>query len=161
MRIRSLLLGAVFLVFTMFAETAVFAQGASAFQGLTSSDAAHLVQAGFGIYNTDTTASHSITAFYGIVTPIIANTSVSFTAYVYNDGAGTTSCNAYSLDLNNGLASTTGSTQGVSGSGSTTISFNVGTATESHSYVVSVVCTLSKSQGGGNNSTLFVVVSPD
>ena len=157
MRIRTLLLGAVVVVFTMYAEAAALAQGASAFQGLTSSDATHLVQAGYGIYNTDTMASHSITAFYGIVTPLISSTSQSFTAYIYNDGAGTTSCNAYALDLNNSLALSTGTTQGNSATGSLSISFGVSTGTAGHSYAVSVLCTLSKSQGGGNNSTLFVV----
>ena len=63
-----------------------FAQSASAYKPLTPSDAPYIYQAGYGVYNTDTSAAHSVTADYGVYTTTGSQT-WSFTAGGYNNGA--------------------------------------------------------------------------
>ena len=157
MRIRPILLGVLVVALTMCAERLVFAQAASGFQPVTSSDAAHIVQAGFGVYNTDTTTSRSITSSYEIVTPFITGTSVSLRAYLYNSSTASSTCVAYAADLSNSsIPVTTGTGASTTTFGQTHIDFGVGTP-NIDTYAISVVCTLSKSAGGGNNTTLWAV----
>ena len=159
MRIKVLLLSISVIGLTVCTGRLALAQAAAGFQPLTSSDAPHIVQAGFGVYNNDTTASRSITSSLGALTAPLAGV-LNLEAYIYNSGGGTSSCTPYAADTSiTSVPITTGTSGSSSAPGQVHFPLQLG-LTAGHLYAISVICSLSKSPGGGNNTTLWAVVEP-
>ena len=82
---------------------------------------------------------------------------VNLVAYVYSPGS-TLTCQAFSFDTTTFLT-TPGAAQSLTSFGVvTTLPFSVSPAAPGARNIISVLCTLGKSSGGGNNATLYGVV---
>ena len=74
---------------------ALATNGAGAWQGQTSTDAAHLVNNGIGIFNTDTAASHNI-----VDVGVLSSYPTTFTIHGYNNN-GVLTCNLRIVRISN------------------------------------------------------------
>lgn len=139
----------------MFAQAApAHAQSAAAFQPLTPTDAPAIKHSGYAVYSTDTSASRSVIADYGVSTAGSGGTTYSFSVGGFNNG-GSLTCTAYAISLTSPFPGVTGTTVTTTVTGGFTLTPAV-TVTSGGNYAVAIACTLPKSNGSGNG-TIFGV----
>jgi hypothetical protein len=139
---------------TLFAAGTANAQSSGAFQPYSSAEAPFISRAGWGVYNTDTTATHMIIADYEVATTIVAGAGVNLNAHLYGNG-NLTSCNAFGINLST-LVTYPGTPASNSNVGTVTINFGTSLG-PAGTYAITEVCTLGKSSTTNGNATLFGV----